>query len=735
MRKHFLRVFLLTSVIVLTVTSFVYRSHYTRKKDHLAERIRHDIEIAGNEIADNVFQSGRGLLRISRQIHSDPDFIPSLLERSMRGFIDSRQEIRSIRFLNPEGIEQIRFNRIDDQIISTPVDQLQDKSHRPYFQESLDLQYGEMSLSEISLNREFGELETPYRLVTRFVTPIFCGKGILRGYIVANIDFNSLAYRINERFGIQEGVYIVRSRDSALYFKDAVYIKEQADSITARIGLGSTPQNEVTEINEGLIVSRTALVQKEAFQGRIVQLGIQRLQSNITDTEMFIWIPSESYFGSVHENIMYILLLQTFFVLTAAFFAYRWAKFRETEEITFSELFKANRLLKESEDKLAEANEELSKRLASQEEEIEDVQRLLTAMFDSSMHFAGIMRPDGTIINVNKKTLDTLGVKKSDAVGKKVWEFEVFGDKDIVKEAMTYAIAKVKSGETVAFETVMFSRTGDKHRVAFSLSPLYNDDGEITHLIPEGSDITALREKDKQLRGVVEQLENRNKQLKEFSHIVSHNVRSPIGNLNLLLDIYDDAESHEERAEIMEKLKQVNSSLNELLEELLETVKILDHDEIESDMNSVGDAIHQAQKLLSRQIEDAEVQFEVNIEHPSEVYYPKVYLSSLLLNLMSNAIKYRSDERRLKIEISTRINEAGECELRFADNGSGIDMKRYGHKVFGLHKTFHRNKPGKGLGLFMTKTQVESSGGSIKVSSKVEEGTTFIVTFQRPVNI
>ncbi|NVK75257.1 MAG: PAS domain S-box protein [Oceanospirillaceae bacterium] len=637
--------------------------------------------------------------------------------------------------MNPDGMEQIRFNRIGLDVIPTAESELQDKSHRSYYQNSIDLEFGEMYLSNLEVNREFGDYERPYRLVTRLVTPIFCARGSLKGYLVANIDFNSLAHRINNRFGVQKGVFIVKSSDEAWYYKDRVYIGKQADSIISHTGVPFVAKNEVGESAYGLTVSRTSFVQRDAFQGRIEELGMHSLKSDVSETEMFIWIPSEAYFNDVHENILYLLLLQTFFVVTSAFFAYRWAKFRVTEEITFAELYKSNKLLKESEDKLADANDELSKRLATQEEEIEDAHRLLSAMFDSSMHFAGIMRPDGTIINVNKKTLDTLGIRKSDVVGKKVWEFDTFGDKDMVEEAMTHAISKVTQGETMSFETVMFSRTGDKHRVAFSLSPLYNDDGQITHLIPEGSDITALRERDKQLRGVVEQLENRNKQLKEFSHIVSHNVRSPIGNLNLLLDIYDDAENEQERAEIMEKLKQVNSSLNELLEELLETVKILDHDEIESDMNSVGDAIRQAQKLLSRQIEDAEVVFDVDIENPSEVYYPKVYLSSLLLNLMSNAIKYRSDDRRLHIEISTRINEDGECELRFSDNGSGIDMKRYGHKVFGLHKTFHRNKPGKGLGLFMTKTQVESCGGSIKVSSQVDEGTTFIVTFQRPVII
>lgn len=148
-------------------------------------------------------------------------------------------------------------------------------------------------------------------------------------------------------------------------------------------------------------------------------------------------------------------------------------------------------------------------------------------------------------------------------------------------------------------------------------------------------------------------------------------------------------------------------------------------------MNRVDVAINQARTLLSRQIEESNAQFEMeNIE--MEVFYPRVSLHSLLLNLMSNAIKYRAEERTLVISISMRTTENGNPQLIFKDNGSGIDMKRYGHKVFGLYKTFHRNKPGKGLGLFMTKTKVESHGGTIQVSSKPNEGTTFTVTFPSP---
>jgi signal transduction histidine kinase len=68
-------------------------------------------------------------------------------------------------------------------------------------------------------------------------------------------------------------------------------------------------------------------------------------------------------------------------------------------------------------------------------------------------------------------------------------------------------------------------------------------------------------------------------------------------------------------------------------------------------------------------------------------------------------------------------------ELRFADNGLGIDLSKYGDKLFGLHKTFHENKDARGVGLFLTKTQIEAMGGTIGAESELGKGTTFIIRF------
>ena len=103
-------------------------------------------------------------------------------------------------------------------------------------------------------------------------------------------------------------------------------------------------------------------------------------------------------------------------------------------------------------------------------------------------------------------------------------------------------------------------------------------------------------------------------------------------------------------------------------------------------------------------------------------------MESVFQNLISNAIKYKANNRTPEIIIRT-VQLENDIEMRISDNGLGIDMKQHGDKLFGLHKIFHGHKEARGVGLFLVKTQVEALGGSIHVESKVNKGTTFIVWF------
>jgi signal transduction histidine kinase len=120
----------------------------------------------------------------------------------------------------------------------------------------------------------------------------------------------------------------------------------------------------------------------------------------------------------------------------------------------------------------------------------------------------------------------------------------------------------------------------------------------------------------------------------------------------------------------------------------------------------------------------------VDVQVPADVAVTVVpaYLDSILLNLISNAVKYRSPERKALIRLETH-REPGFVVLSVHDNGLGINMARNRAKLFGMYKTFHDNEDARGVGLFITKNQIEAMQGHIVVESEVGVGSTFKVYF------
>jgi len=133
-------------------------------------------------------------------------------------------------------------------------------------------------------------------------------------------------------------------------------------------------------------------------------------------------------------------------------------------------------------------------------------------------------------------------------------------------------------------------------------------------------------------------------------------------------------------------------------------------------------------EILTGQIIETGTNIFSDFSKAPSITYNRTYMESILLNLVTNSIKYRSEEHAPKILIKTS-NLNGRIQLTIKDNGLGIDLNKHGHKLFGLNKTFHRHAEAKGVGLYLTKIQIESMGGTISASSKVNEGTTFTITF------
>lgn len=244
------------------------------------------------------------------------------------------------------------------------------------------------------------------------------------------------------------------------------------------------------------------------------------------------------------------------------------------------------------------------------------------------------------------------------------------------------------------------------------------------------SDITESKQKEKELTETFHLVSDQNSRLLNFAHIVSHNLRNHAGSIQTILSLYEEVENTEdEKTELLELLNIASTRLNESIHDLNEIID--SQEKVDKGLDNIGfqSKFEKVKEILSSDIKLNNVTLKDSIPDGLKIYYNSAYLESILLNLISNAIKYRHPERDPVVSVDVTESD-DQIKLTVSDNGIGIDLDKYGEKLFGMYNTFHGNQNAKGIGLYITKNQVESLGGEIDVESTVDKGTTFNVIFK-----
>jgi len=228
---------------------------------------------------------------------------------------------------------------------------------------------------------------------------------------------------------------------------------------------------------------------------------------------------------------------------------------------------------------------------------------------------------------------------------------------------------------------------------------------------------------------IVNDLMQRNNDLEQFAYIVSHNLRAPVANIIGASSLLNDMAVDDEDKELLSR--GIHESINRLDEVVKDLNAIL---QVKGEINGIKEIVNFSElaegvKLsINNLIDNDNIEVKYDFSEVNEFLTIKSYLYSIFYNLISNSVKYRQLHLYSVIEIKS-ILENGKIELTFKDNGTGFDQQKKGGEVFGLYKRFHNNIEGKGMGLFMVKTQVETLGGTISVKSIKNEGTEFKIEF------
>jgi PAS domain S-box-containing protein len=294
-----------------------------------------------------------------------------------------------------------------------------------------------------------------------------------------------------------------------------------------------------------------------------------------------------------------------------------------------------------------------------------------------------------------------------------------------VKEKVEENLKQVFDGKNKVFEA---SHEGLSYMI--SAVPLYEADGTINKIVIASQNITEQKRNEQEKEMLIEELTQNNSDLQQFSYITSHNLRAPLSNLLGIIKLLDTSMVTDPTTTLLLKnFEECTLQLNDTVNDLINVLIIKNNVNAKKERLDIRRTFERVLSSIQTTIESGNITVTTDFDNAYEVDFNRTYLESILLNLLTNAVKYRSPKRRPEVKVVSRKIQDG-IRLYFSDNGLGIDLTRYKDRIFGLYQRFHDHADSKGLGLYIVNSQIRVMGGEIDIESEVDKGTTFIITFK-----
>ncbi len=333
-----------------------------------------------------------------------------------------------------------------------------------------------------------------------------------------------------------------------------------------------------------------------------------------------------------------------------------------------------------------------------------------------------ITNENGKAVWANQAYLDLTGLSMEEIIGQKPGYLSKGPETDVQTSLLLREA--IKNKENIKVTILNYNKKKEKYWFELNISTVFDSKNNFMNFVGVGRNVTSRIEKELELKRLLEVTSSQNSKLYNFTHIVSHNIRSHASNLSMVIDVIESTVDISEKLSYFDLFKEGTEKLSETIEYLNEIITIQQKTNIEKTKINLKHEIEKTKMALSLVIKESKITITDTIPDDLIVTAIPAYLDSILLNLFTNAIKYKSPERKPTLKIGYEIIE-GYTVLNFKDNGLGLDLKKNAHKLFGMYKTFHGNEDAKGIGLFITKNQLEAMNGKIEIESEVGQGSNF----------
>jgi PAS domain S-box-containing protein len=366
---------------------------------------------------------------------------------------------------------------------------------------------------------------------------------------------------------------------------------------------------------------------------------------------------------------------------------------------------------------------DITERLSS-ERSLKKSEANLRAIFENTDIAFVLFNPDLKVISSNSQAKDFYAKYVNKKLKQGANALDYFPKHK--RQLFSLIADKVKKHEVVSYET-NYHLKNEVSWYDVKWAGVLNEQSEHIGILLTFRDITDKKVLELEREKITADLVQRNKAQEQFNYIVSHNLRAPVANITGLLELYNDPDNTEQDKKFV--MDGISSSIKRLDSVIIDMNQVLQVKELISETREETDLVQLVKDIkisISNIIEKEKVLINCYFD-ATVLLTVRSYLYSVFYNLILNSIKYRKCGVSPVITITSALCE-NNMQITFTDNGKGIDLATNGKQLFRLYKRFDTSVEGKGLGLFMVKTQVESLGGTIEVSSELNKGTEFTIT-------
>jgi PAS domain S-box-containing protein len=330
---------------------------------------------------------------------------------------------------------------------------------------------------------------------------------------------------------------------------------------------------------------------------------------------------------------------------------------------------------------------------------------------------------DGFFKKINPAVSKTLGYTVEELLSRPINEFVYIEDKNSTIESRENV---KRSIPLINFENRYVTKSGEI--VWLSWTSVGIEEQRL--VLGLAKNVTHKKRLDEDRNILIANLTKANNELKQLTYTTSHNLRSPVNNLLSIFNLIKDKKiENEEIAELLDMLEESTGNLRNTLNNYVDSLIQKKSLNIAVGPISFTEALNEITNSLRSLIIDTKTIINSNFNEIDLITFNKAYLESIFLNLISNSIKYAKPNTYPQIFIESKKGN-GIATLIFRDEGLGFDLEKDKDRIFGFNQTFHENKDSKGIGLYLVHNHVTSLGGQIDIDSRINEGTTFTITFK-----